>query len=82
MKTMDTFGQDSVSYNSVQVDNLKIFYRESGPNDGHVILLLHVVPTSSRMYQKILESSLSNKYRLILLTLRALGTLMAKQERI
>jgi pimeloyl-ACP methyl ester carboxylesterase len=65
MKTMDAFGQDHVSYNSIQVDNLKIFYREAGPKDGRVILLLHGVPTSSRMYQQMLESSLSAKYHLI-----------------
>src|SRR5437763_3480485 len=65
MKTMDGFGQDPVSYNSIQVDNLKIFYRQAGPKDGRIILLLHGVPTSSRMYQPMLESSLSTKYRLI-----------------
>ena len=31
---MDAFGQDRVSYNSIQVDNLKVFYRETGPKDG------------------------------------------------
>ena len=65
MKTMDAFGQDRVSYNSIQVDNLKIFYREAGPKDGRVLLLLHGVPTSSRMYQPMLESSFSTKYHLI-----------------
>jgi pimeloyl-ACP methyl ester carboxylesterase len=65
MKTMYGFGQDPVSYNSIQVDNFKIFYRQAGPKDGRIILLLHGVPTSSRMYQPMLESSLSTKYRLI-----------------
>ena len=65
MKAMSTLGQDRMSYNSIQVDNLKIFYREAGPKENPVILLLHGVPTSSRMYQTILESSLSTKYRLI-----------------
>ena len=65
MKTMDAFGQYLVSYNSIQVDNLKIFYLEAGSEDGRVILLLYGVPTSSRMYQPMLQSSLSTKYRLI-----------------
>ena len=65
MKTMDAFGQYLVSYNSIQVDNLKIFYLEAGSKDGRVILLLYGVPTSSRMYQPMLQSSLSTKYRLI-----------------
>jgi pimeloyl-ACP methyl ester carboxylesterase len=47
------------------VDGLNIFYREAGPANAPVILLLHGVPTSSRMYQPMLESSLSSKYHLI-----------------
>ena len=54
-----------VAYKTVRVDNLDVFYREAGPKDGPVLLLLHGVPTSSRMYQRMLESSLTNKYRLI-----------------
>ena len=73
MKTMNGFGQNRVSYNSIQVDNLKIFYREAGPKDGPVIFLLHGVPTSSRMYQPMLESSLSTKYRLVAPDFRGFG---------
>ena len=76
MKTTDAFGQDRVSYNSIQVDNLKIFYREAWPKDGPVILLLHGVPTSSRMYESMLESSFDTKYRLR--TFRALGTALGQ----
>jgi len=47
------------------VNGLNIFYREAGPANGPVILLLHGVPTSSRMYQALLEATLSAKYRLI-----------------
>jgi alpha-beta hydrolase superfamily lysophospholipase len=53
------------SYNSARVDDLEIFYREAGPKDAPTILLLHGLPSSSRMYQSLLESSLSEKYRLI-----------------
>ena len=52
-------------YKTVQVDGLNIFYREAAPANGPVILLLHGVPTSSRMYQALLESPLRAKYRLI-----------------
>ncbi len=65
MNTLDGFGQEGVRYKTVQVDGLNIFYREAGPTGGPVILLLHGVPTSSRMYQPMLESTLSSKYRLI-----------------
>jgi hypothetical protein len=47
--------ESAVSYGSVRVDNLDIFYRESGPKDGPTILLLHGLPSSSRMFQPLLE---------------------------
>jgi pimeloyl-ACP methyl ester carboxylesterase len=65
MTSANAFSQESVEYRTVKVDNLDIFYRESGPKDGQVLLLLHGVPTSSRMYQRMLESALAKKYRLI-----------------
>ena len=65
MNTLPGTGQERVFYKTVQVNGLNIFYREAGPANGPVILLLHGVPTSSRMYQPMLESSLSRTYRLI-----------------
>src|SRR6266436_8338223 len=65
MNTMNALAQEPVSYHTVRIDNLDIFYREAGPKNAPVLLLLHGVPTSSRMYQPMLESSLSAKYRLI-----------------
>src|ERR1700733_1067228 len=55
----------TVSYHSIKVDGLDIFYREAGPENAPVILLLHGLPSSSRMFQPLLESALSTKYRLI-----------------
>lgn len=65
VNTASALAQEPVSYHTVRIDNLDIFYREAGPKDAPVLLLLHGVPTSSRMYQPMLESSLSGKYRLI-----------------
>jgi pimeloyl-ACP methyl ester carboxylesterase len=65
MNTLPGIGQERVFYKTVQVNGLNIFYREAGPENGPVILLLHGVPTSSRMYQPMLESTLSTTYRLI-----------------
>jgi pimeloyl-ACP methyl ester carboxylesterase len=65
MNTLPGLGQEPVSYKTIQVNGLNIFYREAGPANGPVILLLHGVPTSSRMYQALLESPLSARYRLI-----------------
>jgi pimeloyl-ACP methyl ester carboxylesterase len=63
MNIVSAFG--AVSYRSVQVDDLDIFYREAGPKDGPVILFLHGLPSSSRMFQPLLESDLANHYHLI-----------------
>jgi hypothetical protein len=35
-------------YRTARVEGLDIFYREAGPQDAPVILLLHGFPTSSR----------------------------------
>jgi pimeloyl-ACP methyl ester carboxylesterase len=58
-------GLAEVSYHTVRVDDLDIFYREAGPKDGPTILLLHGLPSSSRMYQPLLESNLAAQYHLI-----------------
>jgi hypothetical protein len=65
MNTLPAISQERVFYKTVQVNGLNIFYREAGPANAPVILLLHGVPTSSRMYQAMLESSLNANCRLI-----------------
>jgi pimeloyl-ACP methyl ester carboxylesterase len=61
----DAYSRPVVSYDTVRIENLSIFYRAAGAKDAPVILLLHGFPSSSRMYQPMLESSLGSKYRLI-----------------
>lgn len=53
-----------VSYRTVSIDGLPIFYREAGPPDAPVLLLLHGLPSSSRMYEPLLKR-LSDQARLI-----------------
>ncbi len=53
-----------VFYRTVKVDGLSIFYREAGPKDAPAILLLHGLPSSSRMYESLL-SRLADRYHLI-----------------
>ena len=43
-----------ISYRTVKVDGLSIFYREAGPKDAPSILLLHGLPSSSRMFEPLL----------------------------
>jgi len=38
-------------YRTIQIDGLSIFYREAGPKDGPALLLLHGLPSSSRMFE-------------------------------
>lgn len=51
-------------YRSVGIDGLDIFYREAGPRDAPVILLLHGFPSSSRMYETLMPL-LARDYRLL-----------------
>lgn len=50
--------------NFVEADGIKIFYREAGPKDAPVILLLHGFPSSSHQYRNLIPL-LSHKYRVI-----------------
>jgi pimeloyl-ACP methyl ester carboxylesterase len=53
-----------VFYRTVTVDGLSIFYREAGPKDAPTILLLHGLPSSSRMFQSLL-TRLADNYHLV-----------------
>ena len=53
-----------IFYRTVQVDGLSIFYREAGPKDAPTILLLHGLPSSSRMFQPLL-TRLADNYHLV-----------------
>ena len=54
----------SVSYRTVKVDGLSIFYREAGRKDAPTLVLLHGLPSSSRMFEPLF-SRLSDRYHLI-----------------
>jgi pimeloyl-ACP methyl ester carboxylesterase len=53
-----------ICYRTVQVDGLSIFYREAGSQNAPTILLLHGLPSSSRMFQALL-TRLADDYHLI-----------------
>jgi pimeloyl-ACP methyl ester carboxylesterase len=54
----------SISYHSVDIQGLNIFYREAGPANAPTVLLLHGFPSSSRMWELLLPL-LADKYHLI-----------------
>jgi len=49
---------------TVNVNGVEIFYREAGPQNAPVILLLHGYPTSSHMFRNLMRD-LSDSYHLI-----------------
>ncbi len=53
-----------VHHRTVSVDGLEVFYRDAGPDDGPVILLLHGYPTSSHMFRHLIPA-LADRYRVI-----------------
>jgi pimeloyl-ACP methyl ester carboxylesterase len=46
--------QHPVRYNTIRLNELEVFYREAGPQDAPVILLLHGFPTSSNMFRNLI----------------------------
>jgi pimeloyl-ACP methyl ester carboxylesterase len=40
-------------YRTIQVDGISICYREAGPKDAPTLLLLHGLPSSSRMFEPL-----------------------------
>jgi pimeloyl-ACP methyl ester carboxylesterase len=51
-------------YRTAQVDGHSIFYREAGPKDAATLLLLHGLPSSSRMFEPLF-ARLSDQYHLV-----------------
>src|SRR5277367_1652402 len=51
-------------YRTIQIDGLSIFYREAGPKNAPTILLLHGLPSSSRMFEPLFDR-LSDRYHLV-----------------
>ena len=63
-QSTDSATPPRVNYRTIKVDGLTIFYRETGPKDAPVLLLLHGLPSSSRMFDALL-TRLGNEYHLI-----------------
>jgi pimeloyl-ACP methyl ester carboxylesterase len=53
-----------ILYRTIQIDGLSIFYREAGRQDAPTLLLLHGLPSSSRMFQPLL-TRLADEYHLV-----------------
>ena len=54
----------TVHYRQKMIDGVPMFYREAGPADAPVVLLLHGFPTSSHMFRNLIPQ-LADKYHVI-----------------
>lgn len=54
----------TIYYRTQKVGEVEMFYREAGPEDGPVILLLHGFPTASHMFRDLIPA-LADRYRVI-----------------
>ncbi len=64
----------------VEADGVTVFYREAGPTDAPVVLLLHGFPTSSFQYRELIPR-LADRYRVIAPDLPGFGFTEVPGER-
>jgi pimeloyl-ACP methyl ester carboxylesterase len=69
-----------VSIHTIEVDGLRLFYREAGPAEAPVVLLLHGFPTSSLMFRELMPR-LASSYRVIAPDLPGFGFTDVPAER-
>lgn len=53
-----------VAHRFVEVDGVRVFYREAGPHDAPVLLLLHGFPSASHQFRRLIDA-LGSRYRLV-----------------
>jgi pimeloyl-ACP methyl ester carboxylesterase len=70
----------NIKLDTVEADGIKIFYREAGPADAPVSLLLHGYPTSSHMFRHLMPR-LASSFRLIAPDLPGFGFTEVPAER-
>ncbi|MFD0912511.1 alpha/beta fold hydrolase [Methylophilus luteus] len=56
--------ETAVSYHTVVIDGVKVFYREAGPKNAPAVLLLHGFPSSSHMFRNLIPQ-LADRYHVI-----------------
>ena len=62
--TLSASEESTVRYNTIDVGNVRIFYREAGAKASPVLLLLHGFPTSSNMFRNVI-GRLARSFRVI-----------------
>jgi pimeloyl-ACP methyl ester carboxylesterase len=64
----------------IKADGVTVFYREAGPADSSVVLLLHGFPTSSFQYRELIPR-LADRYRVIAPDLPGFGFTEVPEQR-
>ena len=67
-------------YRTVDVDGLKLFYREAGASEAPALLLLHGFPTSSHMYRDLIPA-LADRYHVVAPDLPGFGFTEAAERK-
>jgi pimeloyl-ACP methyl ester carboxylesterase len=78
--TKETACWPETSIRRVEADGVTVFYREAGPADAPVILLLHGFPTSSFQYRELIPR-LADRYRVIAPDLPGFGFTEVPEQR-
>jgi pimeloyl-ACP methyl ester carboxylesterase len=68
------------SFHEIEADGVRVFYREAGPPDAPVVLLLHGFPSSSHMYRELIPR-LATRYRVLAPDLPGFGFTKVPEER-
>jgi pimeloyl-ACP methyl ester carboxylesterase len=76
----DSAGVPLTSIRRVEADGVRVFYREAGPLDAPVVLLLHGFPTSSFQYRELIPR-LADRYRVIAPDLPGFGFTFVPEAR-
>ncbi|MFT4112683.1 alpha/beta fold hydrolase [Silvibacterium sp.] len=76
----DTPNIPLTSHHFIEADGVRVFYREAGPADAPVILLLHGFPTSSFQYRELIPR-LADRYHVIAPDLPGFGFTEVPAER-
>lgn len=69
-----------VAYRYANADGIRVFYREAGPADAPVLLLLHGFPSSSHQFRELIPL-LADQYRIIAPDLPGFGFTQVPAER-
>ena len=68
------------SIHRIEADGVSVFYRQAGPADAPIVLLLHGFPTSSFQYRELIPR-LGDRYRVIAPDLPGFGFTVVPEER-